>query len=486
MINTFFLDRYYSMDINYYSEKNINIFVKKNVCHGDDMLLKYYNTDNIQGFRRRLEILKVNPKEIQKVIYVYVTDTIRDIILDVVGNLTKYMKPAGDIVISGGEAFNTYFDRDSRVITSDIDTKFVPRFRKNNFFENLQITKLVLWDKLGEIASQIEKHIIERFKNEKNKIGKMYGISVPKTTTVVTRRYSLIRKKKQSSNKNFSITPENVLIDVELFTLDMKIRYFSTKDNKISTRNMGGILDIAFMRPGELGYDVSFDTERGYTYRNQKTNKLKHNPNIVIASKRFLLEDLYLMQTLGLRPDKKEKDRKRMYTFATKIIGLKNVKLSDDVYNIFKKTEKVLSMKPSSKQYISTIPKSFVEKAKKVNPYKWVNRTTQPLTSKVIGQFLVGFKGPRGISVQGIKETSGKFRFDMKTKKWVNNSRNAYIKNEFNYRPDNQFKSDININTMSPKNILYGYNPRRNERMSENIIDRASLIPLIGIKNLGI
>lgn len=474
------------MDINYYSEKSINTFLKKNVCHGDDILLKYYHTGNIKGFRRRLEILKVSPKDIQKVVYVYVTDTIRDIILDVIGNLTKYMQPVGDIVISGGEAFNIYFDRDSRVITSDIDTKFVPRFRKNNFFESLQITKLVLWDKLGEIASQIEKHIVERFNNEKNKIGKMYGINIPKTLPVITRRYSLIRKKKQSPNKNFSITPENVLIDVELFTLDMKIRYFSTQDNKISTRNLGGILDIAFMRPGELGYDVSFDKERGYTYRNQKTNKFKYNPNIIIASKRFLLEDLYLMQTLGLRPEKKEKDRKRMFNFATKILGIKNVKSSDDVYNIFKKSEKVLSMKTSSKQYISSVPKSFVEKAKKVNPYKWVNRTTQPLTSKVIGQFLVGFKGPRGLSVKGIKETSGPFRFDVKAKRWVKNTSDSYVKNEFNYRPNNQFKSDINVNTLTPKNILYGYNPRRNEKMSESIINRASLIPLIGIKNLDI
>ena len=474
------------MDINYYSEKSINTFLKKNVCHGDNILLKYYHADNIKGFRRRLEILKVGPKDIQKVIYVYVTDTIRDIILDVIGNLTKYMQPVGDIVISGGEAFNIYFDRDSRVITSDIDTKFVPRFRKNNFFESLQITKLILWDKLGEIASHIEKHIIQRIDNEKNKIGKMYGISVPKTLPIVTRRYSLIRKKKQSSNKNFSITPENVLIDVELFTLDMKIRYFSTQDNKISTRNLGGILDIAFMRPGELGYDVSFDKERGYTYRNHKTNKFRYNPNIIIASKRFLLEDLYLMQSLGLRPEKKEKDRKRMFNFATKILGIKNVKSSDDVYNIFKKSEKVLSMKTSSKQYISSVPKSFVEKAKKVNPYKWVNRTTQPLTSKVVGQFLVGFKGPRGLSVKGIKETSGPFRFDTKTKQWVKNNSNSYVKNEFNYRPNNQFKSNINVNTLTPKDILYGYNPRRNEKMSESIINRASLIPLIGIKNLDI
>lgn len=474
------------MDINYYSEKSINTFVKKSVCHGDSVLLNYYHTDNIKGFRRRLEILKISQKDIQKIVYVYVTDIIRDIILDVIGNLTKYMNPMGDIVISGGEAFNIYFDRDSRIITSDIDTKFVPRFRKTNFFENLQVTKLILWDKLGEIASSIEKHIIERFNNEKNKIGRLYGISVPKTLPVVTRRYSLIRKNKQSPNKNFSITPENVLIDVELFTLDMKIRYFSTSDNKISTRNLGGILDIAFMRPGELGYDVSFDKQRGYTYRNQKTNKLKYNPNIIIASKRFLLEDLYLMQTLGLRPDKKEKDIKRMYNFATKILGIKNVNSSDDVYNIFKKSEKVLSMKTTSKQYISSVPKSFYEKAKKINPYKWVNRTTQPLTSKVVGQFLVGFKGPRGLSVKGIKETSGPFRFDTKSKRWVKNTNNSYVKNEYDYRPNNQFKSNINVNALTPKNVLYGYNPRRNEKMSEAILNRASLIPLIGIKNLGI
>ncbi len=192
------------------------------------------------------------------------------------------------------------------------------------------------------------------------------------------------------------------------------------------------------------------------------------------------------MQSLGLRPEKKEKDRKRMFNFATKILGIKNVKASDDVYIIFKKSEKVLSMKTSSKQYISSVPKSFVEKAKKVNPYKWVNRTTQPLTSKVVGQFLVGFKGPRGLSVKGIKETSGPFRFDVKAKRWVKNTSDSYVKNEFNYRPNNQFKSDINVNTLTPKNILYGYNPRRNEKMSESIINRASLIPLIGIKNLDI
>lgn len=123
------------MDVGYYSENTVNNFIKKNVCHGDALLLKYYQDGKIKSFRRRLEILKVDPKAIQKVIYIYVTDTIRDVIIDTIGNLTKYMEPMGDLVISGGEAFNFYFDRDSRVITSDIDTKFVPRFRKKDFLK---------------------------------------------------------------------------------------------------------------------------------------------------------------------------------------------------------------------------------------------------------------------------------------------------------------------------------------------------------------
>jgi len=469
------------MDVSYYSENAVNKFIKKNVCHGDALLLKYYQDGKVKSFRRRLEILKIDPKAIQKVIYIYVTDTIRDVILDTIGNLTKYMEPMGDLVISGGEAFNFYFDRDARVITSDIDTKFVPRFRKKNFFENLQATKLILWEKLGKTAVNIEKKIIKKLSDTRNMITRMYGISLPKSTPVVTRRYSLIRKRKQSPNRVSAVTPENVLIDVELFTLDLKIRYFSTQDNKISQRNLGGILDIALMRPGELGYDVAFDRIRGYTYPN-----FRYNPNIIIASKRFLLEDLYLMQSLGLRPDKKEKDRKRMYNFATKILKIKNVKSNDTIYDIFLKSVKVLPMKTKSKQMIKDLPQNILKKAERVNPYDYQNRTTQPMKSKVIGQFLVGFKGPRGLTVKGIKETSGPFRFNMTKEQWVRNNSPFYVKNEFNYRPNNKFQSEINVNTLKPTNILYGYNPKRNYRMSEKIIQAASMIPLIGLKNMNI
>jgi len=127
-----------------------------------------------------------------------------------------------------------------------------------------------------------------------------------------------------------------------------------------------------------------------------------------------------------------------------------------------------------------------LKKAEGVNPYNYQNRTTQPLKSKVIGQFLVGFKGPRGLTIKGIKETSGPFRFDVTKERWVRNNSPYYVKNEYNYRPNNKFKSNINVNSLKPTNILYGYNPQRNYKMSEKIIQAASMIPLIGLKNMNL
>ena len=46
------------MDSEYYSEKIINDFVKKDMCQNDPALLRYYKTNNVKKFRNRLKILK--------------------------------------------------------------------------------------------------------------------------------------------------------------------------------------------------------------------------------------------------------------------------------------------------------------------------------------------------------------------------------------------------------------------------------------------
>ena len=145
------------MDEDYYSEKTVQKFIKKDMCQNDNVLYTYFQNGDVKKFRRRLQILKVDQKVLEQAVYVYITDSIRDIILSFVGKLTLKMKPMGDMVISGGEAFNVYFARDDRIITSDIDTKFVPRFLSpfdKKFFGLLQVCKLVLWNRLGKISEK--------------------------------------------------------------------------------------------------------------------------------------------------------------------------------------------------------------------------------------------------------------------------------------------------------------------------------------------
>jgi hypothetical protein len=471
------------MNRNFYSDRTVESFVKNTVCQRDPILYRYFENEDRMRFRRRLEILKVNPSDIEKAVYAYVTDSIRDIILDTIGKLTRFLKPMGDLVISGGEGFNFYFDRDSRVVTSDIDTKFVPRIARKGLFEGLQATKLLLWNELGRMSKVIEPRIKARIDALKvTRLSKVLGISLPTTGPIVTRRYTMIKKSKQSPGASLNVTPRNVMIDVELFTLDLKIRYFSTKEGSIKDRNLGGILDIAFMRPGELGYDVGTGKTRGVMYKNQLTNKIIYNQDVTIASKRFLVEDLYLMQSLGLRTDKKEKDRKRMVEFARKVLDIKNVSASDSIESIYKKAIKILPVEPKRARKIATpLNRTLIKRAERVNPAKWANRTTKPSKGKLARQLLIGLKGPEGLTIKGFTPTSGKYRFNLKTQKWVRDTRTSYIKDEFNYRPS----EDVSIAgiKLKPSQILYGYNPIRDRGMSRRLMKKASQIPLIGLKN---
>ena len=83
---------------------------------------------------------------------------------------------------------------------------------------------------------------------------------------------------------------------------------------------MGGILDIPFMRVKEFGYEVVLSRRRGITYRNLDTGKLVTNNRVHIASKEFLVEDIYLMQKFKLRPEKKEKDRQRLVRLGRSLL----------------------------------------------------------------------------------------------------------------------------------------------------------------------
>ena len=219
------------MDENIYSETEVSKFMNKNLFFGDPVLKKYYEQDELKKFRNRVN--RIHSKEsFEKMAYVVVTDSIRDIIYEVISELTVFLKPMGDIIVSGGEAFNVYMDRNDKVVTSDIDTKFAPRMKPDEkYFGKLQAVKLLLWNRLGEISKKINIRVRDRILSKKSKIGKFIGLRFGESGPYVTRRYSLIKNKKVVINNKPS--KRNVFIDVELFTLDLKVRWYSPEKNRI-------------------------------------------------------------------------------------------------------------------------------------------------------------------------------------------------------------------------------------------------------------
>ena len=477
------------MDSSFYSDKAIQKFVKTTLCQGDKKLYNHYMNDDVFNFRERLsrKFTKEQQDKIEQVVYSCVTDSIRDIIYEIIGKISKLMKYAGDVIITGGDAFNMYFEKDDRIITSDIDTKFVPIFKSSTgtlistknpkYFGFLQSVKIFLWEKLGEIAVQYNKRITNRITRllKNTKIGKMLGISFNTKSPCVTRRYSLIQKERQSLTTN-KVTLNDILIDVELFALDLKINYYSIVNKHVTPFNLGGILDMAIMRPYEVGYEVAFTRNQGVLYQNKDTGKMINNKSILFAGKYFLMEDVYLMQLLGLRPAKKIKDKNRMIIFATKILKIKTISKNDSFYNIFKKClPKLLDV--STRVSIKT-RKVFKMKYTICNPLKYKKYTTVPWLS---GIPLLGLKSTfKNKTFPGYYRTSGKYKFNLNHKKWIINNSNNYIKNEMNFRI---YKQPSKIPKLHLKNILYGYNPVRDSWMPQTLVNKAAIIPLVGLKN---
>jgi len=458
------------MDTYVYSEATLQKFMKKNLFFDDPVLEKYYERGEVRLFRSRVTRLHKN-ESFEKMLYAFVTDLTRDIILKTVSEITTHMQPMGDVIISGGEAYNYYVEKSDRIVTSDIDTKFVPRMPYDmKFFGKLQATKLLLWDKLGEICVKIQDVVRKRLMTN-SKLATFLGIKPTNKKPLVTRRYTLIKKKKEASN-SVNVSEGDVLIDVELFALDLNIRAFSIEAGKVEERVLGGFLDIPFMRPGEFGYEI-IDTRRvGVTYMNRHSNKLVTDKNIYIAGKKFLVDDIYLMQKLGLRPEKKIKDKQRMFKLVKMLTG--KAKASDTLENLFKSVQ---NTRFTPKRVYKTDGKVNMTAAGKVNPRKYEKYTTEPSIDSMSRKILYGAN--TGQNKQGFVRTDGTMRFDLNTLQWVENKRKVYIGNQYSLRPRNSVPVSNDVLKNPP---LYGYNPKRDSWVSSSLLKRSALIPVVGLK----
>jgi hypothetical protein len=389
------------------------------------------------------------------------------------------MKPCGDLIISGGAAFNAYFDKENRIITTDIDTKFTPIFKIDNklvtsknpkFFSLLQVTKLLFWNKLGEIVTRYNSIICNKIKKYiiGSQIGLLLGISLAKGAHALNRRYTLIKKSKKLG----------VLIDVELFAIDLQLKYFLPSEERIKIYNIGGILDIAFMRPSEFGYEATYTKDSGIHVANVNTGKVIYKKNILVASQKFLIDDLYYLQKFKLRPGKQSSDRKRMYIFCKYSLNVKNIKQTDSLEIIYNKSKnKVVSTRTN---LLSRPPftQKYINQALRINPLRYSNVTTPPDYKKVMKQLFYGLKGGNRISIKGYSKTNSNLRFEPNNGKWVKNISPTYIHNEANYRP-NKIEGEPTVQLLD---ILYGYNPARDNWIPIQVLEKAAEIPLAGLK----
>ena len=463
------------MDTEIYSEAVINRFIKKNLFFNDPLLEKYYNTDNVAAFRKR--VTRVHKTEsFEKIVYAIVTDSVRDIVLKTAGELSEFLKPMGDLVISGGEAFNMYLDRKDRLITSDIDTKFIPRIKYDEkYFGKLQGIKLLLWNKLGEIARRIDMKVKQRL-SQKTKLGRFIGLGFSESGPYVTRRYILIKKKK--SQRGSEPSKMDIFIDVELFALDLNVRYFSIAKGRIIQEVLGGMLDIPFMRPKEFGYEIIETKKRGVTYKNKDTGAMVHDKRLYVAGKRFLIDDVYLMQKLGLRPEKKAKDQQRMYKLAKMIAKGANIRPTDNINTIYNQTHNKIKTPKITTRQRGDVNMSL---AAKVDPMRYSEYTTKPREERLSKQIVYGVKTSLpNINIPGYARTFGNQRFNLKKQEWVRNTSKPYVKNEYNYRPTTG-KSIPNY--IDYTKLLYGYKPVRDKWVPRVIIKKASQIPFVGLKN---
>ena len=113
------------MDTTIYSKEAIERYIKTTVCLDDKLLYKYFTEGKTKEFRARLR-KTTDQKSILKIALTLCTDIWRPRVYKIIKRMSKLMAPYGNLIVSGGEAFNLYLPKEHRVITGDIDTKFVP------------------------------------------------------------------------------------------------------------------------------------------------------------------------------------------------------------------------------------------------------------------------------------------------------------------------------------------------------------------------
>ena len=463
------------MDRRVYTQDTLDEYIETKVCLGDKTLYKYYTEGKTKEFRSRLSKL-TSQKDLKKIVLTVCTDVLRPFVYKLIKRLSSNMNKYGNLIISGGEAFNLYFDKRDRVVTGDIDTKFVPDInpRDPKFFGKIQVVRLAMWNSIGKVATYANQSSMATYNDKlrRDKLAKMLGIQIS-NNKAFNIRYTLLPKEKRGR----TVKPKegDVFMDVAIFAIDLNVKCFNIDKKRVTSQRLGGILDAPIIRRDEFSSDVYKD--------------FKVTPKGKLASKRFLLEDLKLLVEYGIRKGPKlTKDKICLKRF---IVGVLKAEVPKGAS--FDKMMKIAMtrMPRKTKTPRLTLKPFPINDWRKFNPFIHEAIVSPASKSQVV--FLLY---PMINQVKGLKKVPVNYRFDAIKAHWTLIKDNQYKGNIMRIRPNKE--SNINIPTAEIEktrnnvlailkkgkipmpSLLYGYVPGRDSWMPTGLIDKAATIGLLG------
>ena len=113
------------------------------------------------------------------------------------------------------------------------------------------------------------------------------------------------------------------------------------------------------------------------------------DPRISVAGRRFLIDDVYLMQKLGLRPEKKEKDKQRLLKLSKMISTKFKLNSGDSLESIYHRVHK---FPMTAARRMKTDGVVSMKTAESLNPKKYMRYTTEPSETRLGRQMVYGLK----------------------------------------------------------------------------------------------
>ena len=300
---------------------------------------------------------------INSILITIITNILRPILYNTLYEINEGMEHYGQFIIAGGEAFNLNVEKSSRKLTPDIDTKFIPYFGKNIPSEAeytgaiLKIKEYFWYEVLEKAVQNLNNGYDELYKNVLQPLENCPEFKL--FTFKFIKPKSLSGKKRTKGDEKYHtytppfrkrsiLIPKNrgekdMFYDLNLFAIDLFVQEYKffpieLQAQKISIgdklnfkegSSIDGILDLAFMRPGQFGYEVSEPgnntvisvsslpvVDKEYkvptclieNYSENITSAIFTDKKIRIASAKFLAKDIEEIVALKLRPGKSSKD----------------------------------------------------------------------------------------------------------------------------------------------------------------------------------